>query len=291
MVQPASFQHIQTRPIHDSFGVEITNLGSDGNYDEATWAEIRQALFQHRAILLRNQPNDPDRMVAWSRRFGIAEHHIDAKARHDTHPEIIVIGNLWVDGVLKSLFVNAKEEWHFDYSYAAQPSLGSLFYAVEVPPSGGDTLFADSTQAYDDLDAATRARLEGLVAVHSWEQLHEHLMRMDPTRKPLSAEALAKYPPVRHPLVFTNPQTGRKSLWLCHEDTLEVEGLGAEAGRQLVWDLTQHVTSPRYVYRHRWQPGDLLLYDNRALMHTATVFDFERHRRIMYRTTILQDAA
>ncbi|NYZ12665.1 TauD/TfdA family dioxygenase [Azospirillum sp. RWY-5-1] len=290
MTSTPEYRHLELKPTGASFGIEVTNIDLARPQSDAVWEEIIRAYLDHRVMVFRGQELEPEHIVAASKRFGYTEAHIDSGYLLDGYPEIIKIGNLKVDGVMRSLFVNAREEWHFDYSYVKTPSIGALFYAVEIPPEGGDTLFADSTAAFDALDDAEKEWLRPLVAVHSWEELHRQLEAMDPTRKPLSAAAKAKYPPVRQPLVHKHPDTGRESLWLCPQVILEIEGMEREETRALVDRLQAHTISAPFHLRHKWRKGDLVVWDNRAVLHTATVFDYERHLRLLYRTTILAEA-
>ncbi|CAO3441050.1 TauD/TfdA dioxygenase family protein [Azospirillum endophyticum] len=284
------YKHLVVEPVGPGYGAVVTNLDLSRPQQDAVWQEVDRAFLDHRVIVFRDQRLEPEHIVACSRRFGHTETHIDSSHLLDGHPEIIMIGNLKVGGVMKSLFVNAREEWHFDYSYMPVPSVGALFYAVEVPPEGGDTLFADSTAAFEALPDEDKDQLRGSTAVHSWDHLHRQLEAMDPTRKPLSEAARAKYPPVRQPLVHRHPRTGRESLWLCPQVIVEIEGMAQEDGVALLDRLKTHVTAPSYLYRHVWRKNDLVVWDNRAVLHTATVFDYERHLRLLYRTTILADA-
>jgi taurine dioxygenase len=284
------YRHVALVPVTDAYVSEVTNVDLARPQPTEVWDEIRRACLDRRVLAFRDQVLSPEDIVSASRQFGFTETHIDSDHLLDGHPEIIQIGNLMVDGIMRSLFVNAREEWHFDYSYVATPSIGALFYAVEVPPEGGDTVFADATSAFAALDEAEKAHLRTLFAVHSWAELHRQLEAMDPTRKPLSPEALRRYPPVRQPLVHRHPQTGRESLWLCPQVIVEIEGMEAPAARALMDRLQAHVTAPRFIYRHKWRKGDLVVWDNRSVLHTATVFDYERHLRLLYRTTILAEA-
>lgn len=286
MSAPA-YQHIEVQPLGGTFGARIGGVDISREISPEAWTEIERAFHEHRVVVLSGQPNLPERIVSLSSRLGFTETHIDSTHLLDGHPEIIMIGNLKVDGVMKSLFVNAREEWHFDYSYVAKPSIAALFYAVTVPPEGGDTLFADATAAFEALDEAEKTRLRGLTAIHSWAQLHKQLEAMDATRKPLSEEALRKYAPVPQPMVYRHPVTGRESLWLAPQVISEIIGMDPAEAAALQERLAAHVTSPAFTYRHKWQQGDLVFFDNRAVLHTATVFDFERYQRLMYRTTIL----
>jgi taurine dioxygenase len=291
MASATDYKHIRVTPMGGTFGARIEGVDIGAEISPEAWAEVERAFAEHRVIVLPGQPALPDRIIDLSRRIGFTETHIDSSHLLDGYPEIIQIGNLKVDGVMKSLFVNAREEWHFDYSYVAKPSIAALFYAVEIPPEGGDTLFADSTAAFEALPEAEKAYLRGLTAIHSWARLHEQLEAMDPTRKPLSPEAKRKFAPVPQPLVYRHPVTGRESLWVAAQVVAEIPGLAEAETRALMDRLTEHATRPEFVYRHKWTKGDLVFFDNRATLHTATVFDYERYLRLMYRTTILDQAA
>jgi taurine dioxygenase len=289
--QPQTTAPFELTPISQTFGASVGGLDLNAPVGPQTWAAIHDAFLRHRLLLFRGQSLEPERIVDWSKRFGVTERHLDAAYLLEGHPEIIVIGNLRENGRMRSLFVNAREEWHFDYSYTPNPALGALFYAVTVPPAGGDTLFADSTAAYDALSPEMKARIEPLRGLHSWSHLHRMLEAMDPSRPPLTAEQVAAHPEVAHPLVHVHPETGRRSLWICPQVIRKIEGLSEAESAELLEELQAHATQPQFTYRHRWQEGDLLVYDNRALLHSATVFDHERHLRVMYRTTILQEMA
>lgn len=280
-----------TVPLGPVFGAVVSGFDLTAPVTETAFAWLSDALGRHGVLLFRDQSLEPAHILAWSRRFGPLERHSEAHYLLDGHDEIVVIGNLVVDGVMRSLFVNAREEWHFDYAYAAVPSIAALFYAVEVPPQGGDTVFADMRAAYDGLSVAQKARVDGLIGVFSYEELDCHLRRMDPTRRPLSAAMRRAWPPVRHPIVQAHSSTGRKALRLSPQIMTGIEGLPADAANALIAELSAYATQPRFLYRHRWQPGDLVLFDNRSMLHTATPFDAERYRRIMYRTTIMAPAA
>ncbi len=276
------------RPFESGFGAEVLGLDLSRPVSEAAFAAVHAALLDHGFLLLSGQRLEPAHILDWSRRFGPLETHVEGSFLLPGYREIVVIGNLMVDGQMRSLFVNGGEEWHYDYSYAPDPSIAALFYAVEVPPEGGDTLFADTRAAYDALDPDLKARVEDLVGVYAYANLDQHLRTMDPSRPPLTADVLDAWPPVRHPIVARHPETGRKVLRLSPQVMSGIEGLAEDEGRALIARLSEHATQPRFVHRHAWQAGELLIFDNRALLHSATWFDAERYRRIMYRTTIMQ---
>ena len=200
--------------------------------------------------------------------------------------DVMLVGNLVVDGEWKSMFTNGMEDWHFDQIYKRRPNTGTLLYAVEVPPIGGDTLFAGMTSACDALDEATRARIAPLEAIYTFEQLDATLRAQDPTRAPLTPEVIAVHPPATHPRVRVHPESGRKSLCISPEVMSHIVGMDREASLALARSPARHALAERFVYRHRWRAGDLVMWDNRCTMHTATVFDATRYRRLLYRTII-----
>ncbi|MEZ5738854.1 MAG: TauD/TfdA family dioxygenase [Burkholderiaceae bacterium] len=184
--------------------------------------------------------------------------------------------------------MNGGAYWHSDVSYKARPPIGSLLHGIEVPPEGGDTLYADMCGAYEALSDEMKARLAGLRATHSYVQRYEAMSADDPERPQLTAQQLAEVPAVSHPVVRTNPESGRKALYINEGFTVAIEGLPQHEGRALLDELFTHSTDERFRYRHRWQAGDLVIWDNRTTMHCATAYD-RRHARNLHRTTIVGD--
>lgn len=270
-----------------SMGLEVVGVDLSVPPSDDLSDEIRDALYQHALLLFRGQDLEPRHLVEWSRRFGELETFMDMSYLLDGFNEIVVIGNRVVDGETKSLFVNGTKEWHFDYAFSARPSVGALFYAVCVPPVGGDTLFADMRNAYEVLDDDTKRQISKLHAVYSYEFLDEHLRAMDPERPPLTDADRRRWPPVAHPLVHTHPQTGESALRLAPQISTHIEGVASVASHQIIDTLVDHATQPQFVYRHKWREGDLVIFDNNSLMHSATQFDADQHVRVMYRTTIM----
>jgi len=273
------------QPLDASFGAELRGLAVTGDAPAADVAGFLAALHRHHVVLVRGVPNDPGAQVAFSRRLGPLELHSSATHVHPQHPEIFCVGNYVGDGI-NANFATGVEQWHADSSFRAVPSAASLFYGAICPPEGGETWFLDAEAAYDDLDDATKARIDGLVAVHDLATLSVWNARHTPGRATLSEEARRKFPPMPQPLVRTHPVTGRRSLFLCPAVISHIEGMDAAAGAALIAGLMEHATQERYVYRHRWTAGDLVAWDNRSVLHTASLFDHTRHRRLMFRTTV-----
>ena len=184
------------------------------------------------------------------------------------------------------MFSNGREDWHIDQIQTARPNIATAMYAVQTPPVGADTLFASMYAAYGALDTKTKHRIDGLQAVYSIECLDAVLRQQDPSRAPLTAQTLADYPPATHPLVRVHPHTGRKSLCIAPDVMSHIVGMSREASRALVEPLAARAVSGEFVYRHQWRNGDVVMWDNRSTMHTATVFDADRYQRLLYRVII-----
>jgi alpha-ketoglutarate-dependent 2,4-dichlorophenoxyacetate dioxygenase len=175
--------------------------------------------------------------------------------------------------------------WHSDSSFKEVPSLCSLLSARIIPPEGGATEFASTRCAYPSLPDALKRQVETAVAVHDFSWSRDQIRPGFFTEK-----ERAEYPPVRHPLVRTNPVNGRKALFLGAHAS-HIVGMPVEEGRALLKELLEHVTQPEFRYRHAWQEGDLVIWDNRCVLHRATPFDTTRHKRFMQRTTVSGDPA
>jgi taurine dioxygenase len=269
-----------------AIGAEILDVDVGAPIDAASFAAIRDAFNQHSLLLFRGQTITEAQHVAFSRRFGNLQiHHLKQFLTAST-PEIYVLSNVVEDGKPKG---NHKEgwNWHSDWSYMTKPSLGSVLYAREVPDEQGDTLFASMQAAYDALLPAMKQRIDGLKAVHSYAGYYASAFA---DRAPLTEEQKQRTPDVVHPVVRTHPETGRKSLYVGETICKEICGLPPEESAALLAELNAHAVQADFVYRHRWQVGDLLAWDNRCTMHQATPYDDVKYRRVMHRTTIEGDA-
>ncbi|MDX1434552.1 MAG: TauD/TfdA family dioxygenase [Gammaproteobacteria bacterium] len=274
---------ITVTPGPRGFTAEVSGVDLSRSLDDATFERLHRAFLDHSILVFRGQHLSDEQHIAFSRRFGELEIHT---ARHwllPDHPEILVLSNRGEKGTKP--IVNGGAFWHSDITYKAKPPLGSLLYALEVPPEGGDTLYADMYGAYETLDEETKRRLEGLRAIHRYADRYRQMSKEDKERPPLDAAQLAEVPDVEHPLVRTHPETGRKALFVNEGFTVGIVGMDESEGRALLERLFAHSISPELVYRHRWRAGDLVFWDNRCTMHRATEYDL-RHTRAMHRTTI-----
>ena len=268
-------------------GAEIVGLDLAGPLDDETFAAVRRAFLDSEGVLvLRDQRITPDQHIAFSRRFGPLMIHVLRQFLLDGHPEILLVSNVIEDGKPIGLG-DAGRYWHSDLSYAAEPSLGSLLHACELPAQGGDTSFANLYAAYDALPADIKRRIDGKRAVHSYRKSYDRLEGSS-WRPPLTAAQKEEVQEVTHPVVRTHPETGRKALFVNEGFTSRILDLPEAESDALLHHLFAHSTEPRFIYRHRWQEHDLVFWDNRCAIHLAHGCPPEL-RRHMHRTTVKGD--
>ena len=258
--------------------------------DDATWRDIRAAFEEHSVLLFRGQPLNDEQQIAFSQRFGGLE------VTRSMNPAAgtpfarqsnldIKTGEVIPSDDRRMIYQLANMLWHSDSSFKPVPSLCSLLSARLVPPEGGATEFASARCAYPSLPEALRRRCPGVTVVHDFSWSRDQIRPGFFTDK-----ERAEYPPVRHPLVRRNPVNGREALFLGAHAS-HVEGLSVAEGRGFLKELLDHVTQPQFCYRHEWKEGDLIVWDNRCVLHRATPYDTARYKRLMQRTTVSGDQA
>lgn len=274
---------LSTRPLTESFGTEIQDIQLTADMDGATFGAIRQTWADHKLLLFRNQDLTEDDLVAFSRRFGKLEIHVRQEWLSQDHPEVLVLSNMKVAGKSIGGLANAEINWHYDQIYLPRPAVGSLLYSVKIPPEGGSTYFADMCGVYDALPGALKAKIAGRFAVQSYDNFNtDHTIKTKGAIK-------KKTPDVTHPIVRLHPITKRPALYACPGMTTEIVGLDESESRAILDELFEFSTQPQFVYRHDWQVGDALLWDNACTMHRRDDFD-DKYDRLMKRTTILPPA-
>jgi taurine dioxygenase len=242
--------------------------------------DIERTLYERGVAVVRGRSLTPAALVEMASRFGEPIEHPFSPVSVPGYPQITVLSNI-IDQDGNQLGADRVGHfWHSDMSFFRRPASVSCLYGVECPPDGGDTLVADTAAAYDALPEGMKRELAGRCAAHDYA----FYRRSRPDLPELSPELAKRYPPMEHPLVRTHPVTGRKSLFLTERGISHVAGMAETEGRELVEELVRFATQERFVYRHRWRAGDLLLWDNRMTLHRATDFD-RRHRRLMQRVS------
>jgi taurine dioxygenase len=265
------------QPLSPILGASITGLDLRQPLDEPTKRAVYDAFIRYHVLCFRNQELDEDQQIAFTAQFGTLERHV-ASNRGKSNPLVHIVTNLGPDG--KPSGKVASTAWHSDKSFRPQPSLATILHALVMPPEGGETCFANMVAAYEALPDSEKAELEGVRVVHSWEISQARIgIRVPP-------EEIADAPPMLHPLVRTIPETGRKALFMGERAVL-LEGFPEEVGRARLERLTEHAVQERFVYRHKWRAGDLLMWDNRCLLHRANPnFDAARFPRVLQRTCL-----
>jgi taurine dioxygenase len=270
---------LSIRPLTTGCGAEIFGVDLDHEEDAATFREIRQALLDHGVIFLRDQRLTPERHKAVARRFGEIVVHGSYKSL-DGHPEIMPVIKEKTDKH------NIGSTWHTDMSFLERPPLGSILVAREVPPYGGDTLFANQYLAYESLSAGMRAMLGGLRAVHSDAFLSARTAERNATRSTqLREDRQGIVTSAVHPVVRTHDETGRKALYVNYPFTERFVDMTREESLPLLQFLYAHGARPEFSCRFRWAPGSIAFWDNRCVQHNA-LNDYAGYRREMHRITI-----
>jgi taurine dioxygenase len=278
----------EIRPLSPVLAAEIVGLDLSRAPDDKDFARIRRAVDEHSVLVFRDQERlTPEQHIAFSRRFGPLEIHVQERFLLRGHREILIVSNVFENGEPIGL-VDAGHYWHSDLSYLAEPSLGSMLHAQELPAQGGDTLFVSMHAAYEALDPATKAHIAALDAEHSYLARNRKQGESNPHRPQLDQQAAAKVPPVVHPMVRVHPGSLRPALFVNEGFTTRVVGLPEDESRELLAALFAHMTEPRFIYRHRWQRHDLVFWDNRATIHLATGCPPHLRRRL-HRTTVRGD--
>jgi taurine dioxygenase len=255
---------------------------------EIQFREIEQIFHDNIVVFFRDQKLSSETQISFSRRFGELEIHIVKKYLLPDYPEILLISNLRNDEGEHIGLADAGFTWHSDTSYRQFPSRCSLLYAREVPHRNGkplgDTVFANCIAAYEALPGAMKKRLDGLMTVHRYSSRR----RIENSPRPkLTAAQIAETPDIAHPIVRTHPFTGRKALYVTAGECIGIEGMPENEAVNLIAELDAHCVRPEFLYRHRWQVGDLLMWDNASAMHLAICDYALPERRLMHRTTVI----
>ena len=272
----------ESAPLSPHLGVRISNLDVTKPLSDETFAALRKAWLDANGVLvLSNQTLTPPQQIAFSRRFGPMKHRDTHRAFEGVeHPEVVVVSNKVVDG--KRLGRISGVFWHSDSSYDVAPVSATLLYGLEVPPAGGDTMFANQYLAYDTLSPRMKTMLCELKSVNDYYNPATYKNRQQ-------VERPSVHPPVTHPIVRRHPETSRDALYITRGFTSHIVGLTADEATAILEFLFTHSTQPEFIYRHHWQRGDLVVWDNRCLQHYA-VNDYDGiYTRCMHRTSVQGD--
>ena len=274
---------MRVRRLSPHVGAEISGVDVRSS-DPAQIDRIKALFLEHHLLVLSEQDLSDADIQRFAEHFGPLEQNqvrgVDGAVLPPVHgiANVDALGRPSANPLLKSNY-----SWHTDKAYLPTPSLMTLLWGEEIPPAGGDTQFVNTEVAYDDLPEATKRRIHGLRVVQSFQHMLDSLGQHDIIRP----EDVP--PPVDHPLVRTHPQTGRRSLFVANYSSAIV-GMGEAEGRKLIAELLEHATQEKYIFVQRWKPHDLVIWDNRSLLHRAIPnYDMGRHRRILRRCVVRGD--
>ncbi|MFZ9092154.1 MAG: TauD/TfdA dioxygenase family protein [Planctomycetaceae bacterium] len=274
---------LTARPIAGSLGAEISGVCLSDNLSDELIAEIRSLLLKYEVIFFRDQVLSPEQQIALGKRFGELETH-DFVAGMPDYPEIIRVVREAAETTL-----NFGGAWHADVTHQECPAMGSILYAVDVPPVGGDTLFSSQAAAWDALSSGMQNMLEGMTAVHSARGPFGPQGRSKDNWKNMQVTTSEKaWDEMEHPVVRTHPETGRKMLFVNKTFTIRFKDMTEQESAPLLNFLFQHASHERFTCRFAWTPGAIAFWDNRAVLHFA-LNDYPGHRREMRRVAISGD--
>lgn len=279
---------IATKKLHPLFAAEITGLDVSAPIPETVFSEIEAEFRRHSVLIFRDQPITDDHQVAFSERFGDLE--TTKVGTVGTGSKLIVLSNMDADGTVappsgrQVLNNRANRLWHADSSFKAVPAKASMLSARIIPSKGGDTQYISMRAVYAELPTRLKRAVEGKVVVHDYAYSRS---KIDPNL--VTDEERAAVPPVRQAMVIDHGSDLGRSLYL-GAHAARVEGLPEDEGRALIDELMVFATQEQFVYAHKWRPHDLILWDNRAVIHRATPFESATEKRLMVRTTIAGDA-
>jgi taurine dioxygenase len=274
---------MQTTRIAGSLGAEISGVSLAENLSDETVHEIRQALLEHLVVFFRDQTLTPEQQIAFARRFGPLEEHDFVKGMQD-YPEIIRVVKEADETTL-----NFGGAWHSDVTHQQCPALGSVLYAIDVPPYGGDTLFSNQYLAYETLSSGMKEMLDGMIAIHTARGPFAPDGRSKGNWKNMQVETSERaYEEMEHPVIRTHPETGRKLLFVNRTFTTRFKDMTEQESAPLLEYLFRHASQERFTCRFRWTPGAVAFWDNRAVLHYA-LNDYTGYRREMHRVAISGD--
>ena len=270
-----------------AFGVEIVGLDLNHDYDAECIRFVSQALYAHQVVVIRDQRLDEANYLRFGRQWGSPIPHVLDHMRMPNFPELMTVGNTEKrdeDDKIR----NGAALWHTDQSYEAVPASATMLYALKTPARGGETQFCNMALAYDALDEQTRARIDAFQIAHKYGrgQRRADEQAANPI---INDEQDQRVPPIYHPLVYSHPITGRKALYALGHGAHGVKGMPDDEADALIESLKGHVLQDEFIYRHRYQVGDVAIWDTLSTMHRATPIDVatgEDNARLLWRISI-----
>jgi taurine dioxygenase len=277
------------KPLCPGFGLETSDVDISKSLCDEAFAEIERAFFEGQVLVLRGQSLTPAQFVAFARRLGPPQPHVIDQFHHPEDSNILILSNVKQDGKPTGL-QDAGSYFHTDYSYLQLPARATTLYSIVVPKKGGDTLFANQQAAYDDLSDAMKRRIEPLYGIHHYGNRNDRDDTSRTAASPLTAEQKAKMPLITHKIARPHPVTKRKSLYAVNGSSFGIVGMPEDEALDLLDELAAHSTQPKYRYALKYGIGDVVVWDNASLLHSATLTDPD-DPRTLWRITVLEPSA
>ena len=274
-------------PLCAGFGLECPGFDLTHELNDTTFAEIERAFYRGQVLVLRGQSLTPAAFVAFAQRFGPAQPHVIDQFHHAREPNILILSNVRDASGQPTGLQDAGSYFHTDYSYLRMPARATTLYSIQVPKVGGNTLFANQQAAYEDLPQSMKHRIDPLIAVHHYGNRQDVNDTSRTAASPLTAAQKAKMPLITHRIARPHPVTGRTSLYAVSGSSFGIVGMPAHESRELLDELAEHSTQPKYVYSLAYEVGDVVIWDNASLLHAATLID-PADARTLWRVTLLE---
>lgn len=279
-----ALDEITATPLSDALGAEVRGVDVRA-LDDAAFGRLRDIFHDSLVLVVKDQELSPAEQTEFASRFGAIQYHISPEYLMPGQPEVMILSNEIVDG--KNVGIpDAGSDLHSDHSYVDVPTAYTMLYALSVPRDGGDTEWTNMIAAYEALSDEMKERLDGLVGIHSFNRLRNPRMTIGPRHGDGQDYYKRSPPDAFHPVVRTHPATGRKALYISPRFTIGIRGMDDAEAQPLLDELFEHITRRRFIYRHRWTEGDLLMWDNRTTLHLALGGVPDGQIRHMHRVTV-----
>jgi taurine dioxygenase len=274
---------MECRKLSDGFGVEVTGVDL-ASLDENAFRKVRDSFFANQVLVARAQKLTPAQFLQFARRIGPPEPHVIDQFHHPEHADILILSNVTKDGRPTGL-ADAGTYFHTDYSYLEVPARATMLYSIQVPKKGGDTLFANQQAAYEDLSDEVKATIQNLVALHHYGNRDDQDKRSRTAASVLSEAQEKKVTWVKHRVARPHPVTGRTALYSISGSSFGIEGMAEDEAVALLDELKRHATQEKYQLRLKYGVGDVVIWDNASLLHSATLTD-PGDPRTLWRITV-----
>jgi taurine dioxygenase len=277
---------MEYRRLSDGFGVEVSEVDL-ASLNANEFEELKDAFYSHQVLVARAQKLTAAQFLQFARRIGPPEPHVIDQFHHPELADILILSNVMKDGRPTGL-ADAGTYFHTDYSYLEVPARATMLYSIQVPKMGGDTLFANQYAAYDGLSAALKEKVDLLVALHHYGNRDDQDKSSRTVASVLSDEQEKKVTWVKHRVARPHPVTGRTALYSVSGSAFGIEGLAEDESHRLLDELTAHATQEKYRLRLKYGVGDVVIWDNASLLHSATLTD-PQDPRTLWRITVKEE--